>query len=513
MPDLAIKPSEDMARQGGTLRVKGFSEFFEPRLDPALGDWIFICQQIFDGLVRLDSDLNIVPALAEYWNVREDGKKYIFYLRKGVRFHNGQEMTSQDVKFSLERLLRKETNSPYYQFFLTRVAGAQEFREGKADEVSGFRAPNKHIFEILWRNPYVSALSLLSMSFCKILPKDLVLSAGKNFFWKPTGTGAFKFGYWLRSPRLDIVGVRLERNNDYFGRKAYLEAFEFSPFYTIDHFLSKEVEIMPFLSDSLANAGCQVMEGGPFNITFLMMSCLTPPLDRIRIRKALSYGIDKEKLARAIFGQEYVRRTTNNFIPAKLPGFFPLDDQVSYDLSRARQILREEGYSPEKKFPDLLVFIESPKNDINYKFFRELERQFGEMGITLSPRYYKNFNELRNVGRPYLARLEWIMDIPEPENIIQPLFSSLSPFSLIVNQYGNPRLDQLLDESDVERSWTRRIDLFRRMEQILMEDVPAVPLFYDEQRVALQPYVRGAKIPALGFYYMDVRDVWLDKKE
>jgi len=118
-------------RYGGVFRLKSFTTSFRMQLDPAHPDSsIFISEQIFDGLVRLDKDLNPVPSLAEYWKVSSDNTQYTFYLRKGVRFHNGDELTAEDVKFSLERLIDRETGSPYYQFFLPRVVGAQEFREG-----------------------------------------------------------------------------------------------------------------------------------------------------------------------------------------------------------------------------------------------------------------------------------------------------------------------------------------------------------------------------------------------
>ncbi|GAH72944.1 unnamed protein product, partial [marine sediment metagenome] len=117
-------------RSGGVFRLKGFTDEFRREIDPVSADsFIFISEQLFDGLVRLDKNLNIVPHLAEYWEISPDGIKYTFYLRKGIKFHHGAELSAEDVKFSLERLIDKKTNSPYYQFFLPRVVGAQYFRE------------------------------------------------------------------------------------------------------------------------------------------------------------------------------------------------------------------------------------------------------------------------------------------------------------------------------------------------------------------------------------------------
>ncbi|UCE21983.1 MAG: ABC transporter substrate-binding protein, partial [Candidatus Aminicenantes bacterium] len=237
LPNFGIK-SAQRPRFGGIFRLKSFASTFSPQLDPALpGSYIFLSEQIFDGLVKLDKDLNPKPALAEYWKISEDDTKYTFYLRRGVQFHNGDELTAEDVKFSLERLLDRQTNSPYYQFFLPRVVGAAEFREGKRKEVTGFRVIDEHTFEIQWTKPYVSALYLLSMHFCKIMPRARVQGRERTFFERPIGTGPFAYDHLMLDPQLNAVGVTLKRNEQYFGGSPYLSEIGFSPHFTLDHFL------------------------------------------------------------------------------------------------------------------------------------------------------------------------------------------------------------------------------------------------------------------------------------
>jgi len=503
----------NVPRPGGTLFVRDFSEAFKPGLlDPASGASVFVSEQIFDGLVRLDNKLNVMPQLAEYWSIADDGTKFVFYLREGVRFHDGSKLTAQDVKFSFERLIRAETRSPFREYFIAKVVGAREFVEGRASDVSGFRAPAKNIFEIDWQGPYVSALYLLSMSFCQVLPRELVLSQGKDFFMKPVGTGPFQFDSWIRSPRLDIVGVRLERNGAYFAKKALLDFLEYSPYFTEDDFVKREIDIMPFVSDREAKAGGRILDGGLQNITFLMMSCQIPPLDRPSIRKALAFAIDKESLARAVQDGEFIRRTTNNYIPAKWPGFFPRDSAEEYDPERARQILEENGFLTEKKFPDLVLFLPAPKSELNLRFAGELESELAKAGISLTVSYFKSLRDIKDVRLPFLARIDWGMDFPDPEGIIAPLFRSRGEINLANARYSSQRLDRLLEEAETEPSLSRRNDLFRQMEEVLGDDLPAIPLYASEQRIAVQPYVRNVLIPSLGFSYLDVRNIWLDKK-
>ncbi len=495
---------------GGVFRLKSFADTFRMQLDPASsGTSIFISEQIYNGLIRFDKNLSIVPCLAEYWEISSDGKKYTFYLRKGVKFHHGRELSAEDVKFSLERLLDKKTNSPYYQFFLPRIIGAKDFREGKTKDVAGFKVLDKYTFEIHWTKPFVSALYLMSMHFCKILPRDLVLDQGKGFFLKPSGTGPFVFDYWLRTPKLEVAGVRLERNEEYFEGKPYLEAVEFCPYFTLDHFLNKEIDSIPVISEKLLKPNFHIFQDGLLHPVFLGMSCHIPPLDRPIVRKAISYAVNKREIAQVASDVKYLRQVTNNYIPSRLPGFFPKDDEKSYDFRRARQMLQEAGFRAEEKFPSLTFLINLPRTKLKFKIYKALRKQLEALGIKLRLNYYDSLKEIRSFKTPYLVFIGRVMSFPDPEDIIRPLFFSKSIFNVF--NYACPELDRLLQEAEIERSWTRRIDLFHQIEKILFRDVPALPLFSHQNTVAMQAYIRGVEVPSLGFYYLDAKKIWIDK--
>jgi len=490
---------------GGVFRIKLFSDHFERELDPIKsGSSIFLSEQIYDGLVRLDKNFNVVPSLAAYWEISPDGKKYTFHLRKGVLFHHGEEMTSEDVKYSLERILKKENSSPHYHYFLSRVEGAVAFREGKAEHVSGFSAKDKYTFEIFWIKPYVSALYLMSMHFCKVLPKERSLETGDKFFLNPSGTGPFAFEYWLRDTRLNVVGVRLMRNESYFKGKPYLEAVEFCPLYNPDHFFWGEIDAIPLVSPGLLDSKYQVFEDGSINTAFLGLSCHISPLDRPDIRKAISLCIDKQEIIRHLNEPQYLFQAENNYIPPRLQGFFP-DRDASSDIVQARKILNQQ----EVQFPTLFFFVQYPKSDFKSSIYRYVRNQLGVLGIKVRLRYFATFQEIRNNERPYLMYIEKKMNFPDPEDIIRTLFFSRS----VSNSFGysSYEVDKLLSSSELERSWTKRIELFQRIEQILRSEVPAVPLFNKQNRIVMQPYVKGVEEPALGFYYLEARKIWLDK--
>jgi len=505
--------SQEHPKYGGTLRVKDFSAAFINTFDPASDQNFFILEQLFDGLVRLEKNMTVAPALAEYWNISKDGKTYVFMLRKGVKFHHGREMTAEDVKFSLERLIDAKTPGVFARYFVNRVVGAREFREGRAPDVSGFKVKDPYTFEMSLTDPYVSGLYLLSMHFCKILPKDLVLEEGRRFFQRPSGTGPFKYAYLLRSPKMDIVGLRLERNSEYFGGTPYLEAVEYSPYFTLEHFLDKEIDIIPFLSERLSKAKCRVLENDSLDLIYLGMSCRVAPFDNIAVRRAMALGIDKRKLAQAAFQLEHNPMVLDNFIPPWLPGFFPADSPSPYDPEGARRLLSEAGYEGGAKFPPLTLYFARPRTDTLMSVYRELKSQMSLLGINLEVKFLRSEAEFKSVRGPYLVFLERLMDFPDPENIILPLFKSSSEVNEIYLGYSQPELDNLLAAAEGERSWTHRTKLFQQIERILLEDVPAVPLYSNRQRIAYQPDVKGVEIPSMGFNFMGAKQIWLDRRE
>jgi ABC-type transport system substrate-binding protein len=161
----------------------------------------------------------------------------------------------------------------------------------------------------------------------------------------------------------------------------------------------------------------------------------------------------------------------------------------------------------------LTLVLGLPRRDSQAGLARELGRELGALGLGLEVRYLKAAEDIRALRVPYLKLVEWTMDFPDPENIILPLYGSQSPANRLGAHYVNPRLDTLLEQSEVEASWERRTALFRQMERLLVEDMPAVPLGTERVRIALLPSVHGAKLPALGFFFLDTKEIWIEKRE
>jgi ABC-type transport system substrate-binding protein len=511
----AVPPPQDagqMPRFGGTFRIKGFLTPFNQVFDPALPSHYFVCEQLYDGLVRFDNQFNPMPALAEYWTVSDGGKRVTFHLRPGVRFHNGRELVADDVKFSFERLVKNRRDNTSYQYFTRMVEGAEAFWEGQAAEVSGFRAVDPSTFEIRWTRPFGSiGLYLLGMYYCKVLPKDLLESQGKSFFQKPIGTGPFRFSEWIRSPRLEILGVELERNPSYFGKKPYLSVIQYSPYFTDQQFEEGNVHLISVTSERVVRKGFPVLENSTLKSFFLALSCDRPPFDKPEVRKALSLGLDKARLAQACDTPASLHQVLDNYVPPLLPGFFPKAASAFSDPAAAKLLLDRLLPEDAREGLTLTLLFPAPRTDVSSRFARELERQLEAIGLSLEVKYLRKPEDVRDIRTPYLKFLEYSMDFPDPENIILPLYHSRSVVNGMNSLYSNPRLDALLEQSEVEPSWEKRTGLFRDMEKILVDEVPAIPLFSERIRIAILPQVRGVKLPAMGFIFLDVKDIWLEQ--
>ncbi len=367
---------------------------------------------------------------------------------------------------------------------------------------------NSHEFQIQWTKPYAMALSLLSMPFCMILPRDRLQEQGRSFFQKPTGTGPFMFEEWVRDGRLEIVGVKLARNPGYFGGIPHIEYVEFCPFYRLDDFIEGKIHAIPVESARLLSGDYQVFRDGSINPFFLAMSCHIPPLNDPQVRRAIALGIDKPEIVRVTHDVRYHRQLLHGFIPSKLPGFFLTDELNTYNVQQAQALLEGAGLTPEK-FPELTMLLEEPRDEFKHQIFLELRRQMRALGIDLREEYYRRAEQVRNFGRPYLMLSSLQLDFPGPEAIIRPLFSSNSPENLC--RYSSDDLDSLLKTADLEKSWNIRRELFVQIQNLLNTDMPAVPLFTQQNQVAVQPFVRGIKNPPLGFYYIEMKNIRLER--
>jgi len=497
-------------RPGGTLRIKAYGRTLNTDLDPAGNGYPVVIENLYEGLLRLDRNLSIFPGLADYWTISEGGQKITFYLRKDAVFHNGQQVTAEDVKFSYERLFELKRN-PLFYLFASRIEGGDEFWQGRAAEVRGLKVIDSKTLEIDWKSPNIDNFYFLASTFSKILPRNLVIKEGRSFFEKPVGAGPFKFDFWLRNSRLDIIGISLVRNEKYFERKPYIRTIEISPYFLLDDFFRDEVQIVPYLSYRISKSKYQVIESSSLHLVYLFFSCHEPPFDRPEIRKALASFIEKSRLAGLVSSPAYFAQVLNNFIPPFLPGFLPDKPEEEKDINQIYDLLSAAGLGNPAHPLTVYLYFEFPQKEVVQSIYRELKEELLPAGIRLELKAIRSLEEIKKNGTPYLVYFDWLMSFPDPEFLVFPLFYSQSYFNSLYFNYQNQQIDELLQAQAATSGFDRRLNIFRQIEKLLEADMPAVPFYYFGQRIAYQPYIKNLRAQPLGFFYLNLRDAWIDR--
>ncbi len=502
--------------KGGTYRRP--LEFNPKTLDPALTIDMYavtIIQQIFDGLVQFDKDLNTVPAIAKSWKISPDGLTYTFYLREGVKFHNGREVIADDFIYSFTRIIDPKTRSPGANF-LERIVGFKEFQDGSLNYVRGFKSTDKYIFEIKLTEPYSPFLSILGMNKFKVLPREEIEKSG-ILFWKfPIGTGPFKF-ISIKEEE-EIV---LEANQNYFEGRPYLNKVIFKIFHgspreeIFRRFREGELEdsFIPFkdIEEMMKSKKFLFMQKPILSLRFYGLNTQNDPLNNENLRKAINFIVPKEEIGKNVL--RGMAHMTDRIIPLGMPGYTPGKVSVRYQPQKARELLQEVGY-PEGKGLSPLEFWSAAKSELAVKELEMLKSHLSRVGITLNIQYetqWPKFQELLSMKKVPMFMYAWYADFPDPDNFLGTLFHSKSKYNYTA--YHNPEVDRLLDKAKTERDYLKRMEMYRKIEEIILDDAPIIPMVNHLFQMVYQPYVRGVEVNAIGGPYIPMKKIWLKKGE
>ncbi|MES2003327.1 MAG: ABC transporter substrate-binding protein [Bacteroidota bacterium] len=483
-------------------------------LDPAFAknqSIMWPVHQLYNTLVEIDSGLNIVPSIAKSWEVSEDRLTYTFHLRTGIYFHNneaflngkGRELTARDVAYSLQRIIDKTTASSGAWIFNNRVDTAQ-----------GFRALNDSTFQLQLLRPFHPILGILSMQYCSIVPKEVVEKYGKDFRRHPCGTGPFQMTSWDEGEALV-----LHKNENYWekdsagNRLPYLDAIKTSFFDNkATEFLqfrqgglSFVNDIDPSFKDELLTKkgelrkqweGKILLKKHPYLNTeyFGILVDGNNPLVKNTatgnkaIRQAMNYAINRQQL------MMYMRNSIG--IPAEagfVPGGLPsrnteLVKGYHFDPLKSKQLLKEAGYPDGRGLPVIKLLTISIYADIASFVARQLE----EVGIPVQVEVIQKSLLLEQTAKSQALffRGSWIADYPDAENYMA-MFYSKNPAPPNYTRYKNPAFDVLYEKALLENNDSIRYQLYREMDQMVINDAPVLPIWYDMAIHLVQPNISG----------------------
>lgn len=473
-----------------------------------------VAQQIFDGLVQFDHTLAIVPALAQFWKASRDGLTWTFVLRKGVKFHHGREVTAEDVVYSFSRILDPRTRSGAADLFMG-IKGAAEFRAGRASRVAGLSAVDPHTVQVVLTDAQVPFVAVLAVGHAKILPKDVAEREGESFGLQPIGTGPFKFVRWERGKEIVLAA-----NPDYFEGPPRLSSVVYRIYpgesweSTYDEFKKGNLEDAPVPTrnyrEVIRDKSHHYVKRPMISVRFYGLNTRIKPLDDRRVRQALLHAINREAVIEEAFQGRFT--PARGILPPGTQGFNPRLRSYLYDPHRARELLIEAGYPGGRGLPALAIWS-SVKLEALAQEFEMVRRDLQAVGIRLEVHYltdWPQFSRMLDERRLPVFLYAWYADVPDPDNFLAKLFHSRSPRNFFA--YANPAVDELLVQARAERDLERRVEFYRRAEQMIVDDAPLIPFYHHTYERVFQPYVRSVEVNGLGDPYIPLRKIWLDRR-
>lgn len=493
-------------------------------LDPAFArnlENISAVNHIFNGLVEMDSNLIVRPSIAESWEVLDSGRLYKFHLRNDVFFHDhpafkdgeGRRVNAEDFIFSFERIVNETLSSPGSWIF------AQV--EKRADERLAIEVLDSNTLSIRLKQAFPPFLGILSMQYCSVVPKEIVQKYGREFRSHPVGTGPFKLKLWKEGNKMVLL-----KNENYFEKDAagnplpYLNAISIS--FNKDEevaflkFIKGEIDYMSGLNGSYKdeildtkgrlrkkyNDKVDLITQPYLNteyLGFLMeqqkeSNTENPLLDK-RIRQAINYGFDREKMLK------YLRNNigtaaTSGFVPRGLPSFDHHFKGFSYQPEKAKKLLQEAGFPYGKGLPEISLSTTGQYVDL----CEFIQHQLGELGIKikLSVNPPATHNELVAKSELAFFRKSWVADYPDAENYLSLFYSkNFSPEGPNYTHFKNEEYDRIYRNSLAEVNDSLRYKLYHQMDSIIIAEAVVVPLFYDEVVRFVRKDVKGMGINAL----------------
>ena len=474
-----------------------------PTLDPHLTTDTTstgVVVELFGGLVVLNTDLQLVPDLAESWKISEDGLVYTFTLRPDAMFHDGKPVTAQDFKWSINRAANPDTASPVADVYLNDIIGIEEVFEGRATDVSGVQVIDARTLQITIDAPKAYFLAKLTYPTAYVLDRENVEAGGRGWTDNLNGTGPFKLKEYRIGER-----IVLERNDNYHLEPAKVDTIvmNLAGGQSMAMYENDEIDItgiglfdLERILDPSDALNSQLVVAPPdFNISYIGFNTTMTPFDDLKFRQALNHAVDKELIAREVLSDLVV--PAYGILPPGFPAYNTEVQGLRYDPDLARQLLDESSYgSLSDSERRIVITVPGSGGTIGLDLEVVINMWSQVLGVEVEIQqvewatYLKDLNDRKFQA---FGGLGWEADYPDPQDFLDILFHSES--SINHGGYSNLEVDRILEDARIEPDVTRRVSLYRDAEEMIVRDAAWVPLWYQgERHVLIKPYVNDYRL-------------------
>jgi len=474
---------------------------------------IWATHQVFNGLVQLDNHLKILPCIAKSWDISNDGREYVFHLRKDVFFHDsevfpggkGRRVVASDVVYSFSRIIDPKVASPGTWIF-NNVE--------KEGEKGSFFCKDDSTFIIRLNRPFPPFLGILTTVYCSVIPHEAVEMFGTDFRKNPVGTGPFKFKLWKEGVKLVLVKNPHYFEFDHENRLPYLDAvaitfladkqsafLEFvkgkldfmsgiDPGYK-DNLLTRDGTLKPEFKEKFK------LISQPYLNTeylgFLVDSASEGGKNNFfcqkKIRQAINYSFDRRKMIGFLRNNVGIPGL-NGIIPKGMPSFDSTRIYYDYDPEKARKLLSEAGFPGGRGLSPITLSSTSDYLDI----CKYVQYKAGEIGIEIKldispPAALK---EMKAQTKLPFFRASWIADYPDAENYLSLFYGkNFSPQGPNYTHFYRKEFDAIFEKAMACTDDSIRFEYYHRLEKIIMDDAPVVILYYDQILRFVQNNIEG----------------------
>ena len=470
-----------------------------PTLDPHLTSDTTssgLVVEIFGGLVSFDTDLNLVPDLAESFEISSDSLTYTFVIRDTAVFHNGKPVTAADIKWSLERAANPDTASPVAETYLGDIIGVEEVLDGMTDQISGVTVVDDRTIQIKIDSPKAFFLQKLTYPTAYVLDRENVESGGRNWTDEPNGTGPFKLVEYKIGERLI-----LERHDAYHLGDVGLKKIQMNLAggSSMAMYENDEIDItgvglfdLERIKDPSDPLHSDLVVANPsFSISYIGFNAQQPPFDDPKFRQALNHAVDKELIAREVLADLVV--PAYGILPPGFPGHNENLEGLRYDPVLAKKLLSESAYADPSSRPRIIVTIPGSGGTPNLDLEVIINMWLDVLGVEVEIQQVEWATYLRDLDRQKFQAfggLGWEADYPDPQDFLDILFHTESENNN--GAYSNTDVDSILEEARVEVDVVKRMELYGQAEESIVADAPWLPLWFaGERHLLIKPYVKG----------------------